>query len=292
MSKVILIDTSMLFVPTVKIVNRIRQNNAEKGIKTFTMQPCSMYFNSLISCLKKIGVQKEDIIIMALEGHSFRKKLYAPYKAQRKGLRDKDTFVDWDKEYKNLNKLHDELDKATNWHFLRVADGLEADDIIAISCRYFKDKECVIVTGDKDIYMLAHYPNVKIFSTTKKCKGSKGIYVEVKNPLKILADKARNGDASDNIIVDINDTYEDAQLRYDLVNLLKLPDNIEKKGIEVIQNNIEKSEKCFSINTLKSDKMKEKLLSVYNKEFQITPEYCFKLQEKRDNKKKKLKGEK
>jgi len=290
MNKVILVDTSMLFVPTVKIINRIRKQDAEQNTHSYVMTACSMYFNSLISCLKKIGVNKDDIIIMALEGHSFRKKMYAPYKAQRQGLRNKDTFVNWQEEYQKFNKFNGLLNSATNWNFIRVEDGLEADDIIAISCRYFKDKECIIITGDKDIYMLAYYSNIKIFSTTKKCKGTKGFYINVEKPLQILAEKAIKGDISDNLIASLTDTKEDFELRYDLVNLLKLPDEIEKKGVEAIEKSLQIN-KELNLNKL-SEKQRDRFLTIYDKKYQITEEYCYALETKRIQRKKKEKNEK
>lgn len=286
MGKVILVDTSGLFVPTVKVVDRLRMEKAKKGGNGFILPPRAMYFNSLLSCLSKIGVDKEDIVIMALEGKSFRKTYDANYKAQRQGLRDADKFTDWTHEFKELNRLHDELNEATNWHFVRVANGLEADDIIAIACRYFKDKECIVVTGDKDLYQLAYYPNVKLFSTNKKCKGSKGCYDFCEKPLKVIADKARLGDKSDNILVDKeNDTVEDYEHRYFLVNLLELPKDIEEKGINALENLPEKELNLDKLPNFKN--VQEKFLKIYKKDKVITPEYCYKLLEKRKERKKK-----
>ena len=287
MSKVILIDTSGLFVPTVKVVNRLREQKHNTGSPKFILPPRVMYFNSLLSSLKKIGVDKDDIIIMALEGHSFRKDLYAPYKDHRAGLRKKDEFIDWDYEYDQVNQLHDSLNESTNWHFIRVKDGLEADDVISIAVRYFKNQECIVVTGDKDLHQLAFYKNVRIFNTNKKIKGSKGMYELIPHPLKILAQKARVGDKVDNIIPALNETKEDAQLRYDLVNLLELPKEIEEKGREAIEEAL-RNQKELNLNNLPNFKnVREKFLKIYEKENIVSPEYCYNLLEKRKNRKKK-----
>lgn len=291
-NKIILVDTSGIFVPTVKVVNRLRQQKAETGNPSFILPARVMYFNSLISCLKKIGVKKDDIIIMAGEGHSWRKDIDANYKAQREGLRQKDTFVNWDYEFKQLNDLHDQLNKSTNWYFIRVAEGLEADDIIAISCRFFKDKEVIIVTGDKDLHQLAFYNNIKIFNTNKKIKGTKGSYEDIKNPLKIIADKSRLGDKGDNIIPEINETEEDIQLRYQLVNLLELPDEIEEKGIDVLKIALSVKKELNLEYLPKFKNCKEKFLTIYNSDNIITFEYCQQLLEKRKERKNKIKKEK
>lgn len=286
MSKVILVDSSGLFVPTVKVCNRLKQQRAQTGHPSFVMQAHVMYFNSLISSLSKIGVDSDDIIIMAEEGKSWRKNLAYFYKAQREGLRDKDTFTDWKYEYEMLNKLHAQLRDATNWFFCRHPE-LESDDIIAIASRYFKDKEVIIVTGDKDLFQLAFYSNVKIFTLNKKINGSKGVYEEVKKPLKIIADKLRLGDAGDNIIPEPNETEEDINLRMVLINLLELPPDIEQKGIQTIEEELAYN-KTLHLEYLPEFKgVREKFLKIYEKNKIITYEYCLGLLESRKNSKKK-----
>ena len=283
MSKIIAIDSSGLFFPAVFNWERQFIRNQETKSDAFLMPPHYTYFLSLISCLKKIGVDEDTKVIIALEGKSWRKKYYLPYKAQREDARQEHKAINWDKAFKELNRLHEQLEEATDWHFIREWDS-ECDDILSVSCRYFKDDEVIIVSGDGDLKMLAFYPNVKFFNIYKKCKGSRGMFEDIKNPLKILSDKARKGDVSDNIIPSPNDTDEDYELRYMIVNLLKLPDEIENAIVEKLSN-LPKKE--LNLDCLPFKGIKDKFLKIYNKEFQITPEYCFKLQEKRDNKKKK-----
>jgi len=290
-NKVILIDSSGIFVPTVKVCNRLKMQKAQTGFPKFVMQSHLMYFNSLISSLSKIGVDEDDIIIMAEEGHSWRKDLASFYKAQREGMREKDTFTDWKHEFEMLNKLHSQLNNATNWYFVRH-NNLEADDIIAIAVRYFKDKDVVIVSGDKDLFQLAWYKNVKIFTLNKKINGSKGMYEIVDNPLKIIDDKCKKGDAGDNIFPEPNETEEDAELRRVLVNLLELPPEIEKKGIDALNEALSYS-KTLNLEYLPDFKgVQEKFLKIYKKEKIITSDYCKQLIEKRVIKKKKKEAEK
>jgi len=291
MSKIILIDSSGIFVPTVKVCNRLKLQKAQTGFPPFVMPSHVMYFNSLISSLSKIGVDESDTIIMAEEGHSWRKDLASFYKAQREGMREKDTFTDWKHEFEMLNKLHSQLNNATNWYFVRH-NNLEADDIIAIAVRYFKDKEIIIVSGDKDLFQLAWYKNVKIFTLNKKINGSKGMYEEIKNPLKIIDDKCKKGDAGDNIFVEPNETEEDAELRRVLVNLLELPPEIEKKGIDTLNEALSFS-KSLHLEYLPEFKgVQEKFLKIYKKEKVITSDYCKQLIEKRVIKKKKKEADK
>ena len=312
MNKVIIIDSSSLFVPTVKVYNRqlkdlvdnkrpqlIKEIGEEvknwsymeclkeieaRGWKPFIMMPHQMYFNSLLSCLKKIGVEKNTKIIMALEGHSFRKDFLLAYKSHRQDQRDADECVDWKVEFGRCNKLHNQLDEATNWYFIREWENSEADDICSVSVRFFQNSEVVIITGDKDLHQLLFYPNVKIFNTNKKVNGSKGVYeTTVTNPLKIISDKVRLGDRSDGILVNKEtDTPEDAELREFLINLLELPEFVEKPIIEKLKNLKPKEE---NLDLLPFRNSKEKFLKIYEKDKVISYEYCEKLQEKRKVKK-------
>ena len=291
MSKIVLVDSSGIFVPTVKVCNRLKMQKAQTGFPPFVMPSHVMYFNSLISSLSKIGVDIEDTIIMAEEGHSWRKDLASFYKAQREGLRDKDTFTDWKHEYEMLNRLHSQLNNATNWFFVRHPN-LEADDVIAIACRYFKDKEIIIVSGDKDLFQLAYYSNVKIFTLNKKINGSKGVYEEVKNPLKIVDEKVRKGDAGDNIIPEPNETEEDYELRRVLVNLLELPPEIEKKGIDTLNEALSFSKSLHLEHLPEFKGVQDKFLKIYKKDKIITSDYCKQLIEKRVLKKKKKEADK
>jgi len=286
MSKVICVDTSGIFFPCVFVEERLLQDKLDKQTDQFIMSAHVMYYNTILSCLKKIGVDKDDVIVMATEGHSWRKDYLASYKAQRADDREKHKLINWDKQFELLNKLHNQLDEATNWHFVRDWNLAEADDVCAVTVRYFKDKEVVVVTGDKDLYQLDYYDNCKIFTVNKKIKGTKGCYeTTITNPLKIIADKTRLGDRSDNLIPLSTDTDEDRELRYMLVNLLELPDYVEN-AIKEKLSNLPKKE--LNLNLLPPFKnAKEKFLQIYEKDNVITYEQCEKLMEKRKARKKK-----
>lgn len=289
MGKVICIDSSGLFFPCVFSWERQMLNKLESNADRFIMPSHTVYFNSIISSLKKIGVDKDDIVIIALEGKSWRKDVLASYKAQREEEREKHKLINWVREFDNLNRLHDDLDSATNFHFIREWKS-ESDDICAIVPKVFSDKECVIVTGDKDLFQLAYYQNVKIFNVNKKVRGSKGMYEDVANPLKIIADKARLGDKADNLIPEPNEEPEDAELRYDLVNLLELPENIETAIRELLENLPHKELHLENLPKFKN--CEKKFMEIYNPKHKITYDYCIELAEKRKERKKKKAQEK
>lgn len=286
MKKVIAIDSSGLFFPTVFSWERQTIEKIDSKSDGFIMPPHAVYFSSLLSCLKKIGVDEDTKIIVSLEGKSWRKSVAGYYKAQRAGDREKHTLIDWDYQFGKLNQVNEKLDRATDWHFIREWNS-ECDDILAVACRVFKDDEVVLVTGDKDLHQLAYYKNVRIFNINKKCNGSKGMYEKIDNPLKIIADKVRLGDISDNIIVDkAHDTELDEMLRHEIINLLKLPDYIEDAITELLLNLPNKKLNLDELPNFRN--AKAKFQKIYDKDKVITYEHCVQLLEKRENKKKKI----
>ncbi|GAF78975.1 unnamed protein product, partial [marine sediment metagenome] len=172
--------------------------------------------NMMTSCLKKIGIEPMDKIIVACDyGRSWRKDVDKEYKANRKEIREKQTDIDWDDMFDKFNKLADKIQFGTDWHVVKEWR-FEADDFMAVACRYFKNKEVVLVTFDQDVEQLAVYENVKIFSPLKKYKGKNGGYKYVKDPYKVLASKIEK-EVSDNLNNPIV-TKEDYEKREQIVS--------------------------------------------------------------------------
>jgi len=114
--------------------------------------------------------------------------------------------------------------------------GVEGDDIMAVVPKVFKDKDCVIVTKDGDLDMLAVLPNVKIYSLNVTYKGGRGVYKIIDNGYKTLEKKIRLGDASDNIKVSENDTERDKEIRKLIIDLINLPKWVEEPIKEILEN--------------------------------------------------------
>jgi len=146
---------------------------------TFTY--CAM----IIGYLKKIGFNsKEDEVILAIDyGKSWRKLEDPTYKKQRKAMREEIESPEWWAEmYGEFNNFLPILEKALPWYFVKLYN-IEADDIASVCCRYYKDKEIILISADNDWTMLCHYSNVKVFSPYNKK------YKIIKNPMKVLLDK-------------------------------------------------------------------------------------------------------
>lgn len=293
MNKVILLDSSVFVHRSIFSWGSMIRLQREKKVNMGFIPPVGYtYFSMIISALKKIGVDKDDVIIMAQDGRdSWRKDYYAPYKAQRQEYRESHEEINWEEKYGEINAVIKQLKKANIFHWIQI-NKIEADDVIAVACNYFSDKECIVVSIDKDLEQLTHYSNVKIYSLLAKYKTEKGAYKIIKNPLKIITDKAKKGDASDNILVDKEtDTDEDYKLREFIINLIRLPEFVTKTVTPYLED-------LYPLEVIEKElpyqnSLAKKFNQVYDKQFQITYDDCVLYQEKKiervSKKKKKMK---
>lgn len=180
--------------------------------------------NMILGDLRKIGLNREDTVIIAVDkGHSWRKSLDASYKSSRKGKREKFEDINWTEKFEETNKFLEALEMYSPFHIIAIWN-LEADDIISVGCRYFKDKQCVISSTDSDMEMLFAFPNVQIYSPHPKRKCYK---YPVKDPYNLLAKKIEK-EAADDLIAPITNEKE-YEIRKTIVNLMELPEDIENK---------------------------------------------------------------
>jgi 5'-3' exonuclease len=106
-----------------------------------------------------------DHVVFALEGRSWRKDAYAPYKANRAVARGKmnETEAEEDKMFwETYDLLTQYLSAKTNCSVLRCATA-EADDIIARWIALHPEDDHVIVSSDSDFVQLVA-PNVKLYN--------------------------------------------------------------------------------------------------------------------------------
>lgn len=257
--RVILIDAGYFMFTSIFVGEK------NKGVPS-TYTALSM----LIGNLKRVGITPEDLVIIAVDSKkgSWRKDVDPAYKANRKASREKHN-IDWDAEFKAFNELYERLDAGTPFHVLDI-EKLEADDIIAFSCRYFKERECIIVATDADYEQLAAFSNVKLFSPMSKR------YKVVKNPYAVLASKIKKEQA-DNLITEIH-TELDYEKREKIVNLLRLPEEIDKKVEEKIHFLPEKE---FDYEVIPFKSIQEKFRTIYGNEKYIVSEKTLSSAEKR-----------
>ena len=157
-----------------------------------------------------------DHVVFCLEGRSWRKDYYKPYKANRSEARAALTEREQEEEklfWDTFDDFNQYLREKTNCSVLRDGDA-EADDLIARWIDLHPADEHVIISSDSDFYQLLA-GNVKQFNgitdqliTIEGIFDAKGKPVidkktklpkEVPDPEWLLFEKCMRGDSSDNV---------------------------------------------------------------------------------------------
>ena len=155
-------------------------------------------------------------VVFCLEGRSWRKDHYAPYKRNRSDARAVRTETEVEEDevfWETFDNFRDFIEQKTNCTVLRH-EQLEADDLIAGWIQAHPNDNHVIVSTDGDFAQLIA-PNVKQFNgiqdvtTTHEGyfddKGKRVLDKKTKeekpapNPQWLLFEKCMRGDSSDNV---------------------------------------------------------------------------------------------
>lgn len=176
-----------------------------------------MSLHVVFSSIKKAWTDFDgDHLVIFLEGRSWRKDFYAPYKQNRKETKDALTEKEQDEDkmfFEMFNDFKSFMDEKTNVSVLQNPV-LEADDLIAGWIKNHPDDQHVIISTDGDFMQLIA-PNVKQYNGVtgvtitetgfwdqknkpvldKKTKKPK----EAPNPEWLLFEKCMRGDTSDNV---------------------------------------------------------------------------------------------
>ena len=171
--------------------------------------------SSVKMCYNKFNA---DHAVFCLEGRSWRKDFYEPYKANRKIAREQLSVREQEENqimFDAYDSMVEFLDKKTNVTMLHNKQA-EADDMIALFIESHPDDEHIIVSSDSD-YMQLIQDNVKIYDGVQNRIITKdGFFKDDKNmtPMKdkktkelipapdpewLLFEKCIRGDTSDNI---------------------------------------------------------------------------------------------
>ena len=171
---------------------------------------------TLSSVAKAFRDQKADHVVFCLEGRSWRKDYYEPYKKNRAVARAALTEKEQEEDklfWESFDELKTFVTEKSNCTVLRH-EHLEADDLVAGWIQAHPGDEHVIVSSDTDFYqLLAH--NVKQYNgISDELHTIDGIFDKKGSPVKdkktkepkkipepswILFEKCMRGDVSDNV---------------------------------------------------------------------------------------------
>lgn len=245
------------------------------------MQPTYLAMTMILGNLKRIGVEPCDEVIIACDHLSSWRKQYIPQaKADRQEIRDK-SGINWTEIYEQFNTLLEQVKQSTNWNVVQVPH-IEADDIMSTCCRYYNDKEVILLTMDGDLELCFHYSNVKIFSPHRQMKRYK-IRPKNFNVYKAIA-RMVTTKGHNNLDIPI-ENEDDYAIKEMCVNLIKLPEWVENKIKDEL---VKLKTKTDDIGNFPFNSLKERYGSLYNsKKDIITYAQCVAKEERKQKKKKK-----
>lgn len=201
----ILIDTANMF---------FRARHVARGSVDMKIGLCyHIMFNSIKKAFNDFG---NGHVVFCLEGRSWRRSIYEPYKKNRDASREALTLKEQEEDemfWEAYQELLDYLNTKTNCSVLQE-DNSEADDLIARWIHNHQDDDHVIVSSDSDFYQLISN-NVSMYNgITNQHITINGIYDDkgeiiidkktnipktIPNPAYALFEKCIRGDTSDNI---------------------------------------------------------------------------------------------
>ena len=203
-----------ILVDTLNMFFRAKHVGGGRDIDMRVGMAMHIMFNSI----KKVWRDFDgDHVVMCLEGRSWRKDFYKPYKANRKVIMDKRSVKEQEDDelfFESYNDMVEFLDKRTNVSVIQQHNA-EADDLIATWIQEHPEDDHVIISTDSDFYQLLADNVTQYNGTTdqivtldgfKNAKtGETVIDKKTNEPKKavdpewVLFEKCVRGDSSDNI---------------------------------------------------------------------------------------------
>ena len=203
----VLIDTANMFFRARHTAFRASDPWEKVGVALHT---------TLMSANKVVKRFEADHVVFALEGRSWRKDYYKPYKANRAVARAALTEAEAEEDkmfWETFDNLTKYLSERTNCSVIRCPTA-EGDDIIARWINLHPQDDHIVISSDTDFVQLVA-PNVKQYNGITDelitvdgifdAKGRPVVDKKTKEPKKIpdpawlLFEKCMRGDTSDNV---------------------------------------------------------------------------------------------
>lgn len=231
---------------------------------------------------KRYGAEYGEMVIAADGRHYWRRDEFKFYKAHRKKARE-ESDLNWNLIFDTLSEIRDDLANHFPYKVIHL-DKAEADDIIGVLVKMTNEfgefQQNMIISSDKDFKQLQKYGNVKQFSPMQK----KSVVLKQNEYDTFLIEHIVRGDPGDGIpnILSPDDVImqdgarqkpitqktlkrffakgrdacetEEERARWDrneqLVDLNKIPEEIEKNILSQYLNNKPKGDKMSVYNYL------------------------------------------
>jgi len=189
-------------------------------------------------------------IVLAYDSRAYwRKEFFPQYKSNRRKNREQDD-KDWDSIFGVLNNIKEEVKEFLPYKVVEVY-GAEADDVIAVLCKNYKNEKIMIVPGNKDFIQLQKYENVKQYSPiTKK-------HVDGIDPSIYIKEHVLKGDKSDGVpnVLSPDHTFTD-DLRQRPLTSKKIESILAQDIDELddeIRRNYQRNDKLINLDNIPKD---------------------------------------
>lgn len=146
--------------------------------------------NSIRALNAKFRAQYGEMVFAVDSFNYWRKSQFPYYKASRKKAREK-SELNWNRIFECLDSIKKDLQEVFPYKYIRV-DTAEADDIIAVACKYTSTKVLIIST-DKDYLQLQTNNLVKQYDPVKMTM------VKTDDPKSYLLEHIIRGDSNDGV---------------------------------------------------------------------------------------------
>ena len=146
--------------------------------------------NSIRALNAKFKAQYGEMVFAVDSFNYWRKSQFPYYKASRKKAREK-SQLNWNKIFECLDSIKKDLQEVFPYKYIRV-DTAEADDIIAVACKYTSIPTLIIST-DKDYLQLQTNNLIKQYDPVKMTM------LKTDDPKSYLFEHIIRGDSNDGV---------------------------------------------------------------------------------------------
>jgi len=244
-----------------------------------TEQQLALALHIILSSIKKVWNQFDGThTVFCLEGRSWRKNVYTPYKANRKAAAIKRTPREVEEDnvfFEVMDQFIKFISTQTNCTVLRHPEA-EADDMIARWIALHPEDQHIIISSDSDFQQLVS-ENVKIYNGIaallythegvydkdgKPAKNKHGKELPIPDPGWLLFEKCMRGDDGDNVMSafpgvrtkKLQEAYADRENRGFPWNNLMLSKWVDHEGIEHrVKDDFERNRLLIDLNQQPAD---------------------------------------
>lgn len=208
-------------------------------------------FNRLRYYNQKFSHEYGELVICIDSGKVWRTDFFKNYKCKRKEKKKEDKKIDWNLLLKVSDSVLNDIAEYFPYKVIKV-EKTEADDIIAVLARNYKEKT-VIVSADKDFKQLLGNERIRQYHPVEDK------FIKLETPAwKFLLEQVIRGDTADsipNVLSDDNVFFECRRQKSIYEKYVdEFPDRLMAKSLtEEEKKNFDRNVKLIDLNAIPKD---------------------------------------